>query len=632
MCGFVAMIGLDGKRIDKEVVERMLRSIEHRGPDAKNTLLEETVGFGFQRLSILDLTTASDQPMSSQDGQVVIVFNGEIFNYVELREELLALGHTFRSSGDTEVLLHAYLEWDTDCLKRLNGMWAFLVYDKRKKKIFGSRDRFGIKPLYKYVKNDCIYFASEIKSILKSGHHPANENWQVISKYLLQQRLDDEDITFWQRVDRVPAGGAFEIMLDGKTRQWNYWQIQHFVENISNPLQKFKETFQDAVRIRLRSDVPVGVCLSGGMDSTSIICAMDKLNRSSTWGDSNAIQAFCYMSNDHDETKYIQETLQLVNAKLNSLQKSPVELWNDLSKVLWYHDEPVHSLTAVVGFDLFEIAAKGGVKVVLNGQGADEYLAGYPNYFMNYWLSLLRDRKIGDTFNEIKLFCQGHDGSTSMKFLNALSLHLKSKINRYLTYRKIKQFKDRLKFKRIRWYKPELIDHLRIDIPDYMDPTLDSILKYSVEVNPLPLYLRIEDRNSMAHSIEARLPFMDYRLISLLFNLPANLKMNGHWNKFILREAMQGEIPEIVRKRIDKMGFPTSTSKWFASSLFNIVREIVHSRNFAERGIYNADIIADDLEKHRRGYIDISAELFSVLQLEIWFNNFNRYSLSDAAV
>ena len=631
MCGLVAIIGKNGNPVNSETIARMSKSIKHRGPDGYGFFVSGSVGFGFQRLSILDLSTAADQPMFSSDGKKVIIFNGEIFNYIEIRRELKILGYDFKTTGDTEVLMYAYCEWGSECLHRLNGMWSFLIYDLDNCKIFGARDRFGIKPLYRYETEKYIFFASEIKAIIASGYYTPKINWRIAAKYLLQEHLDDENNTFYAKVEKVSAGTAFELSLDGDNKQtnWRYWSVDiNSKMSIENPAVQFFEIFQDAVKIRLRSDVRVGVCLSGGVDSTSIICMMKKLNDSlSNTNQSNAIQAFSYISSEFDETKYINDTISETNAFLHKFVSNPLSLWEKLNQVLFYHDEPILSLTHVIGFELFNLASSNGVKVVLNGQGADEYIAGYFDYFQNYWYSLLAEGRFRKTFSEISDYCKMHARNTIFLFSFALQHFIRAQLSRFLIYRKLKKV---LAFERSiknSWYEPEFIRCLQLKVSTFEEQSLDNRLKYSIERSPLPLYLRIEDRNSMANSVEARLPFMDYRLISFMFNLPYSWKMRGGWNKYILRKAMAEQIPESVRIRSDKMGFPHPAKKWFAGQLFKLSKDIIESRSFSERGIYNVKVIKQDFKKHLGGGVDFSRNLFRVLQFELWLRNLDCFKI-----
>ena len=618
MCGFAVMLALNGEKADLSVVDKMTTSIRHRGPDDEGRYVEGPVGFGFRRLSILDLSLSGHQPMLSDDGQQVMVFNGEIYNYLELRAELEALGHRFKSSGDTEVLLHAYREWGSTCLDKLNGMWAFVIFDKKKRKFFGARDRFGIKPLYRYQGRDHVFFASEIKAILASGYYAMKTNWSIASKFLLQGRLDEGKETFYEGIEQIPPGTAFEFNLDTGSNEWHLWSLENIPQmSISDPPRDFYDVFEDAVKLRMRSDVPVGVCLSGGLDSTSIISLMAKLRADPKYLPGKSLQAFSYVSAEFDESLYIADTIEQTQAEINRLGINPSGLWNQLTQVLGYHDEPLHSATALIGFNLMALAANNGVKVVLNGQGADETIGGYHSYFPNYWTSLLRSGRVGETFSEIKAFCVEHGGNARDLFLKTLRRFYRSELGRLSSYRKIANLRKHNTYAKDPFFSPDLSKQLNLGDRGYMNEALNTALRYSVEYRPLPLYLRIEDRNSMAHSVEARLPFLDYRLVSLVWKLPVEWKMRGPLNKYVLRASMRGHIPESVRSRIDKMGFPTSVRQWFANQWYEPMRDLLASQEAHQRGIYDVDFIQKELDRHRNGEIDASRKLFRVAQFEV---------------
>ena len=622
MCGLVGVVALNGAPLDSPVIKQMSVTLRHRGPDDEGTYVSGSIGFGFRRLSILDLSPIGHQPMSSQDGHTVLVFNGEIYNYIELRKELQTLGHEFTSSGDTEVLLHAYLEWGRECLNRLNGMWAFLIYDKRRGKIFGARDRFGKKPLYRYRCGDYIFFGSEIKAILASGHYCGGPNWGAISKFLLQGNLDSLDEsrqTFYSGIEQLPAGSAFELDLQGRLNEWRFWSLADLSgSEVRNPAESFYEIFEDALRLRLRSDVPIGIFLSGGLDSTSMICTLAKIRNGSVPGPTSSLLAFSYQAKEYDESAYITDTVGQTGAHLIRFCPDPRQLWNRLEQVLWYQDEPVHSIIAVITFELSRLAAASGVKVILNGGGADEFLAGYHNLFGNYWYTLLRAGHVREAWHEICAYCSAHGGNPRAFFQKSLYTQLKSVVGRVPAYRRLARWKHFSELKKGSWFTPELSQHLPVENHKYSEPTLDSALKRCVECAPLPFYLRLEDRNAMAHSIEARMPFLDYRLVSLAFQLPANWKMRGPCNKYVLREAMRRRIPESVQNRLDKMGFPVPTKNWFSNALNEPVQDLLSSREVRERGIYNVDTIRRDLELHRQGKGDVSGKFFNLAQFEIW--------------
>ena len=618
MCGIAVAIGLNGRPVERAAVERMAKSLLHRGPDDGGIYVEGAVGMGFRRLSILDLSDAGHQPMISQDGQYVLVFNGEIFNYVELRDELRQLGYQFRSSGDSEVLLAAYREWGRECLPKLNGMWAFVIYDRRQRRLFGSRDRFGVKPLYYSRDNTMIQFASEIKALRASGYRRTGINWRIASRFLLEGRLDSHYETFYEGIEQVPPGSGFEVGLDGAWYQWNFWSLDALPQTVTpDPAVAFGDLFEDSVRIRMRSDVPVGVCLSGGLDSTAIICAAARQRHESAGVQPESLQAFCYMAKEFDESKYIADTLTQTYAQLRQLETSPAELWSDVRKVLWFQDEPVHTMTAVVGYQLMRLAASHGIRVVLNGQGADETIGGYSSYFQDYWVSLLQQGRVGAAWQAVKAYTEAHGGNARARMIAAASRCMSWEMYKIARYRTWAQAKRHARIRENSWFSGDLTQHfISEDIPP-SSAALSTALKQSVVSAPLPLYLRIEDRNSMAHSVEARLPFLDYRLVSFVCGLSDEWKVRGPWNKYVLREGMKGRIPESVRSRVDKMGFPTASKKWFAHDLYEPLREILASRALRDRGIYNTGVLIADLDRHRRGEADFSNRLFHVAEFEI---------------
>ncbi|HNA84615.1 MAG TPA: asparagine synthase (glutamine-hydrolyzing) [Nitrospira sp.] len=618
MCGIAVAIGLNGRPVERAAVERMAKSLLHRGPDDGGIYMDGAVGMGFRRLSILDLSEAGHQPMVSQDGQYVLVFNGEIFNYVELRDELRKLGHQFRSSGDSEVLLAAYREWGRECLPKLNGMWAFVIYDRRHRRLFGSRDRFGVKPLYYSRDHTVIQFASEIKALRASGYQRVGINWRIASRFLLEGRLDSHNETFYDGIEQIPPGSGFEVGLDGAWHQWTFWTLDALPKTIApDPAATFGDLFEDSVRIRMRSDVPVGVCLSGGLDSTAIICAAARHRDESAGTQPESLQAFCYMAKEFDESKYIADTLLQTHAQLRQLETSPAELWNDVRKVLWFQDEPVHTMTAVVGYQLMRLAASQGIRVVLNGQGADETIGGYSSYFQDYWVSLLQQGRVGAAWQAVKAYTEAHGGNSRARMTAAASRCISWEMYKIGSYRTWAQARRQARIRQNPWFSGDLTQHFISEDTPPSSAALSTALKQSVISAPLPLYLRIEDRNSMAHSVEARLPFLDYRLVSFVCGLSDEWKVRGPWNKYVLREGMKGRIPESVRSRVDKMGFPTASKKWFAHDLYEPLREILASRTLRERGIYNTGALIADLDRHRRGEADFSNRLFHVAEFEI---------------
>jgi asparagine synthase (glutamine-hydrolysing) len=619
MCGLVVMLGLGARKPDVAVLNRMAQSLAHRGPDDSGLYLDDQVGFGFRRLSILDLSPTGHQPMSSEDGQLVIVFNGEIYNYVELRDELRAAGYCFRSTSDTEVLLAAYRHWGPECLGRLNGMWAFVIHDRRRGVLFGARDRFGVKPLFVHRGKDCWLLASEVKAILASGVYNRETNWQVAADFLIHGKLDETPATFYADIEQVPAGCAFEIRLDGRWRQWTYWSLSGIEpEPIPAVEEAVAALLEDATRIRLRSDVPIGVCLSGGLDSTAIICAMARNRQVGDVARAAPLLAFCYHEPAFDERAFVADTLSQTGALLRRISLTPDAMWEGLTEVLRFQDEPIHSGAPIAGFHLMKLASSNGVKVLLNGQGSDEVFAGYTSYFHDYWYTLLRTGQGVRAWQEIRAYAAGRGTSAGTLFLTALGRLFHHQLRRFSPYRDVARRRRSRHLKHKRWFTPSLIEHLTSSDAGYEDPDLNAVLRRSVERTPLPHYLRMEDRNSMAHGVEARLPFLDYRLVSLAFRVPADRKVQGIWNKALLRSSLRGRIPESVRTRVEKMGFPTSLHTWVTGALAQPLADILASRAARERGIYDVERMLSLLQNHHRIAPWDALRLFHVAQFELW--------------
>jgi asparagine synthase (glutamine-hydrolysing) len=556
--------------------------------------------------------------MISDDGRFVIIFNGEIYNYVELRKELIDAGYQFRSTGDSEVLLNAYRHWGADCLRRLNGMWAFLVYDRIRRSLFGSRDRFGVKPLFIHRDREQVLFASEIKSIRASGLYRGGVNWRIASRFLVEGLLDDSAETFYEGIKSVAAGSAFQLDAAGTLREWLYWDLNKLESpDVRDPAREFAELFEDAVRLRMRSDVPVGVCLSGGLDSTSILCAAARQRSESNQSERGPLQAFCYFAKEFDESRYIADTLAMTGAQLRDLATTPRALWDSVRRMLWYQDEPVHTMTAAVGYHLMNLVASHGIRVVLNGQGADETIGGYFSYFSDYWRELLGRGHWGRAVAEATAFARKHGGTPAGYIQGAALRLLAISLRHNPLYRAFAESRHARRVHSHSWFTRDLTAHFPKTVQQPDANQLNGVLKASVTKSPLPLYLRIEDRNSMAHSVEARLPFLDYRLVTYLFGLPAHWKVRGPSNKFILRDAMRGRIPESVRSRPDKMGFPTAGQKWFAQDLYEPMADTLASRAVKERGIYNVQNVIRDLDRHRRGEIDVHHDLFHLAEFEV---------------
>ena len=417
MCGITGVYSFKGT-VDPMCIKRMTDLLRHRGPDDEGFLAVDSASgkvfsligseskiqglriedfnepadlfLGHRRLSIIDLSSAGHQPMCNEDGSLWIVYNGEIYNYLEIRKELVSLGHRFNSYTDTEVILHAYEEWGADCLSRFNGMWAFAIVDLKKKRIFCARDRAGVKPFYYVYDGKRFCFASEIKAILKMDHFSVEPNEQIIADYLFGGLIDHTRETFFKGIYQLRPGEYLLIENNGLTTK-PYWDIEpneaHFVQE-DDYTASFYELLEDSIRLRLRTDVPIGTCLSGGLDSSSIVCLANRLmfNGQSIdprlVGERQKTFSSCFEDPVYDERKFIELVIDRTGAEKNYVFPQAEALFEDLTKLIWHQDEPFGSITIYAHWNVIRLARKRGVTVLLNGQGADELLAGYlPSFY-----------------------------------------------------------------------------------------------------------------------------------------------------------------------------------------------------------------------------------------------------------
>jgi asparagine synthase (glutamine-hydrolysing) len=561
--------------------------------------------------------------MKSDDGELAIVFNGEIYNYVELREELRALGHIFRSGSDTEVLLKSYEQWGKSCVSRFNGMWAFVIADRRRRRIVASRDRFGIKPLYVHRSRNHLFLASEIKSIAASGHYDFVPDDCIVADFVARGRLDHTTRTFFAGVECLEPGTVLEVDFDGASRSTRFWDLAA-VTTASRRFDpdEFQRLFVDAVKLHLRSDVPVGIHLSGGLDSTSILCAMSKLRAAGAQDE--PLHAFSFIDPEFDERRYIDETVRMTSATMHELAIAQPALWASFERMIWQQDEPVHSPTPMVGYLLMQLAAQSGVKVILNGQGADEVLGGYGSYFKDYWYSLLTAFRWLKLATERREYSRLHGRAPPHSIASMLARAAGTWLRRSPRYAVRALSREVGRLRDAGWMNPDLYRFLPALDQDSAPASLDAALRDAVVSNPLPLYLRIEDRNSMAHSVEARLPFLDYRLVEYAFSVADDWKLRGGWNKYMLRESARSLIPEAVRTRPDKMGFPVPTERWVRGPLLDPIADLLGSADVLAGRYFNIDRMRAMVDRLRRGESGNEPTLFMFAQTELWLRNATR--------
>lgn len=655
MCGIAGIWHCNpSKSVSSSDIRQMTSVLRHRGPDDEGYLfvntstgcLEERRGehtvsqlqlpdvrqlngevpynlaFGFRRLSIIDVSPAGHQPMSNADGSLWIIFNGEIYNYLELRTELEARGHTFRTATDTEVILCAYAEWGEGCLDHFRGMWAFVIWDGRQQQLFCACDRFGIKPFYYVWDGETFAFASEIKALLQLPYIARQPNEAMIYTYLHSGGLNRTDETFFKGIKRLSPGHQLTLS-NHQLKIDCYWDLDphHRVDPVADDSvyeQEFYELFEDSVRLHLRSDVSIGTCLSGGLDSSAIVTVANKLlfadgvTNLALVGDQQKTFSACYEDKRFDEREYIEPVLSVTGAEQNYTFPTAAKLIQDMSRLIWHHDEPFLSTSIFAQWSVMELVAARGVKVLLDGQGGDELLAGYHPCFDYFWGGLAR---------------QGH----WLELWHELSAYrdLFGKSIPYLTLRTMRPFaptalqglaRRRLNLGGTLGLNADFSRTFGRHVVEFVyrgrDPLHDYL--YDVTRYGLPRLLRYEDRNSMAHSIEARVPFLDHQLVEYLFSLPAGQKIKRGLTKVVLRNAFREVMPDPVRLRTSKMGFVTPESSWLANELKDWLNEIIRSESFRSRGYFNVPQIIKVIDDHMAGRRDASRIIWRWINLELW--------------
>ncbi len=578
MCGFAGLALSKPGVVEAPLLRELLRRLAHRGPDDSGWLAAGPEGLRagrrvdgdlageaillHQRLSILDLSPAGHQPMTTRDGRYSIVFNGEIYNYVELRAELEGLGERFSSGSDTEVLLAAYARWGAEALPRLTGMFAFAVLDRQQRRLFLARDPFGIKPLYYGRWRHGFAFASQIGALLALPGVGTGANPRRVHSYLRFGITDNGADTFFADVSQLPAGHSLEVSLNGPTaaEPVRYWQpaLNGTLDlSFSEAAARLRELFVESVRLHLRSDVPVGAALSGGIDSSSIAVVMRELG-----GPDLELHAFSYVSDDPplSEERWIRLAGAAAGATVHAVTPAPSELVAGLDRAIEVHEEPFESMTMYVQLRVAQLAHEAGIKVVLNGQGADEVLGGYTISLTARLASLVRQGR----WIEAALFLGRLRGQPVERSLRSLvrteGLVVPSPL-RGLARRMLAEPPMPA------WLRAGWFEESGVTPPKPWAPKGRNILRerlaLDLEQTRLPMLLRYEDRNWMAHSIECRVPFLTPRLVGFLLSLPEKyLVAPDGTRKAVFRAAMRGLAPDEILDRKDKIGYLTPERLW----------------------------------------------------------------------
>jgi len=607
MCGIAGIITYTSNQQVIDSITPILNEIKHRGPDDEGCVFisdnisvstygndtpqevissqlpyspkiktndyanEANIVLGHRRLSILDLSENAHQPMCNETENFWIVFNGEIYNYKTIREELIQKGHQFTSNSDTEVVLKAYIEWGKDCLTKFNGMWSFVIYDKTTQKLFGARDRFGVKPFY-YIKNEKHFaFCSEIKGLLKIDNFKKEINPKAVYDFLVSSQLEIDEETFFKGIFELRPAHLFELdTKTGKLAIEKYYTLPYnkswkSINNndLETVISDIKKKVINAVDIRLNADVKTGSCLSGGIDSSVIVTTINQLLKEkeiNPIGTEQEIFTASYPNTSIDESKWAQSVVNQTKTNWNKTIPNSKNIEEQLTDLIYAQDIPFGSSTSFSQFKVMELIHQKGVKVSIDGQGADELFAGYPNHYASSIINGIKSFSFAAVIRNLKAENGSFSNHSQIIKLPLQKLYISCFPNNY--FKKLTNKQPELNY-----INPNLINNnkkrLRF-INDKFKSNLNELLHYQFTDCGLKQLLRTADRSSMHFSVETRMPFVDdNELVETVFSISGKPKIKDGKSKFLLREAMKDLLPEEIYNRTDKLGFSTPEKQWF---------------------------------------------------------------------
>ncbi len=622
MCGICGIFNLKGNRVDRELLERMTTRIQHRGPDGEGYFVSNEIGLGHRRLSIIDLEGGS-QPQTNEDRSIQIIFNGEIYNFIELRKELLEKGHTFKTRSDTEVIVHAYEQWGVECTNRFNGIFAFALWNSNQRRLFLARDHLGVKPLYYVVLGDRLLFSSEIKALLADSGCPKEVDIQALSQ-LFTLRYVPSPRTLFKGIQKLPPGHRMIVQSSGIHVE-RYWKSTPRIRTEVNEralIEEYQALVEDAVRLQMRSDVPVGLFLSSGIDSASLLAIMSKLS-------SRPVRTFTIGFENGERTNETDDARQL--AKMFGSDHSEMivgaqDYEKYYERYLWDLEEPVGNETAAAFYFVSLITSKH-VKVALTGQGADEPWAGYGRHLgvkMSEMYSRLPQFLTKGVLSHI-----GEHWVRNERLKRGLtSLHERDFLSRLINVYSF--FSPAMKDQLFQpWIKGQVssngveakqaLRHLQSEVQD-LDP-LTQVLYMDTRTNLPDDLLMVGDKTSMANSIEVRVPFLDYRLVEFIETLPPNLKIKGRQAKYLHKKAVEKWLPkEVVYRK--KKGFANPIDMWLRTSMRRFVGDCLLSENAAVNQYFNPAFIRETIEKHKENKAQHLRHIYLLLSFELWHQQF----------
>jgi asparagine synthase (glutamine-hydrolysing) len=627
MCGICGVFHYGpNQHADNAALLAMNQQIVHRGPDDYGTLVDDGTGLAMRRLSIIDLKTGH-QPLSNEDGSVWIVFNGEIYNHAELREKLIARGHIYRTHSDTETIVHLYEEYGCDCVQHLRGMFAFTIWDKPRHKLFAARDRLGIKPFYYRLQDGVFLFGSEIKALLAHPGVRAEFNQRVLPEYLAFGYTSTEE-TFFSGIYKLPAGHTLELADNGCPEIRRYWDLSVADDRDPRPrsfyIHRYRELLEEAVSSHLMSDVPLGVFLSGGLDSSAIAALTARMRR-------EPIQTFAvgYAEQTYSELPYAKIVADHIGSQHHELQITRRQFFDALPDAIWHEDEPVCWPSSVPLYLLAKLAREH-VTVVLTGEGSDETLAGYTRYAWTVWnagmdsfyraitpsalRALIREQihsgPLGATLRrKLEHTFLGRDGAdwSSFYFDNFFSAFSVAEQARLLS----RDFRSRIDSA----YAPSM------KFWEQSSGTMLKRLLYTDIHTYLVELLMKQDQMSMAGSIESRVPFLDHVLVEFAASIPSSYALKGLEGKYILKAAVEDILPRsIIYRR--KMGFPTPWSGWLHGEQLQELEALLLEPRSLDRNLFDRDALRRLFAEQRAHSRDNCNRIWRLLNLELWFRIF----------
>jgi len=620
MCGILAIIGAGD--LDSHIVDEMRDRLAHRGPDGGATWLSrdghDSVVLAHRRLAVIDLSQAADQPMFSADRSLAIVYNGEIYNYIELRDELRGLGHRFHTESDTEVILAAYRQWGADCLPRLNGMFTIALWDAQAHRLLAARDRFGEKPFfYAHLPGGGIAFASEVKSLFAHPDLAASVDEDVLDLYLSGGYFESEEATMFAGVKRLRAAHA--MLLDGAgqvMKSWRYWTPDFTPRDepfaMDDAVQRFRALIERSVAMRLRSDVAVGTSLSGGLDSSTIVALVARMKGKRGIVTQNTFTARFEDDPALSEGAFVDLVTKATGVNAHMITPDPMQLIEETRRIHYHQEEPFLSASIYLQWCVMRLALANKTTVILDGQGADELLGGYQYYFPTHQADLVEGGHWLGALRETVLF--------SRRLANASRLYPDSqrRFNRNAALGL-----GQLARAGLRRTRPAE-DGSRPGLPPLAPGERHRNLRArALLYESLPQLLRYADRNSMAFGRETRLPFLDYDLVDFVAGLPERALVGDGWQKLILRRAGEGLLPKEVAWRADKMGYAAPLDRWLRTSLKAWAYDRLFTGPITGLAAYNRDSLQRTWDEHQAGAAERSWALWRWISLNEWLGLFD---------